>query len=74
MPRVLPQWNRTRPRTHEENRKVLCAICVRKKGVRLLTVGQENTIQQVDSCFSLQSCQLPSGICNGCRVALMVRI
>ena len=61
-------------RTHEQNRRVICALCFEKKGVRLLTKSQELKIQEIDPGFSTLKNFLPTGICNACRISLCVSI
>lgn len=69
-----PVKGKRQARSHEENRKVVCALCFQKKGVRLLTRGQEQKIQELDPGFSTVKHFLPTGICNACRLSLSVRI
>ena len=61
------------PRTHDDNRKLVCALCLMKKGVRTLSKVTESRIQDLDPNFSLKKQYMPAGICNGCRLALSVR-
>ena len=61
-------------RTHEQNRRVICALCFEKKGVRILTKSQELKIQELDPGFSTLKNFLPTGICNACRISLCVSI
>ena len=59
------------PRTHEENGKIVCDLCLMKKGVRTLSKVTESRIQDLDPNFSLKKQFMPAGICNGCRLALL---
>ena len=69
-----PVKGKGQARSHEENRKVVCALCFKKKGVRLLTRGQEQKIQELSSGFSTVKHFLPTGICNACRLSLSVKL
>ena len=68
----MPPKKLNRPRTHEENRRIVCALCLQKKGasVRPLKEDQEEKIKELDTSFSVKKNHLPAGICDLCRRAL----
>ena len=57
-------------RSHEQNRKIVCAFCFMKKGVRNLTDDQEQWIQKWDHSFSITEDRFPTGLCGSCRLVL----
>ena len=68
----MPPKKLDRPRTHEEHRRIVCSLCLRKKGVRTLKEDQEQQIKALDPSFSLKKNHLPAGICDTCRRAINV--
>lgn len=55
------------PKTHEENRKLVCVVCFKKtKNIRQVTNAMEDRIKHLITNFRLSSRRFPTGICGTC--------
>ena len=61
-----------KPKTHQEVRKEICIVCVRKiPNVRKIQPNLVSLIKQhVYNGYTVENDALPSGICTACRLTL----
>ena len=62
----------TKPRTHEENRSVLCGICFRKQG-ELRSISENQLLQihsLIDSSYNISDIRFQKVLCRMCALAL----